>query len=51
MKNRLETLFIILLRILVLFLIGLVIGEAVVIILDLLGYEDQVKKIINYIHL
>ena len=51
MKNRLETLFVILLKILILFLIGLVVGEVIVIILDLLGYENQVKEIIDYLHL
>jgi hypothetical protein len=51
MKNRLETLFVILLKILILFLIGLVVGEVIVIVLDLLGYENQVKRIIDYLHL
>lgn len=51
MKNRLETLFIILLKILILFLIGLVVGEVIVIVLDLFGYENQVKRIIDYLHL
>lgn len=51
MKNRLETLLMTLLKIWMWFLIGLVTLEAMLITLDFLGYESQVKAIAKYLHL
>ena len=51
MKNRLETLLFIFLKIWMWFLIGLVTVEAILITLDFLGYESQVKIIAKYLHL
>lgn len=51
MKNQLRILQIILLRIYTLFLIGLVTFETIIIILDLFGYENQVKSLVEYLRL
>ena len=51
MKNRLETLLLILLKIWMWFLIGLFALEATLITLDFLGYKNQVKTIAKYLHL
>jgi len=51
MKNQLENLFVIFLKIWILFLLGLLAIESVLIILDSLGYDSQVKKIVSYFHL
>jgi hypothetical protein len=51
MKNQLKTLLIIFLKAWVVFLLGLLAIESVLIILDSLGYDSQVKKIVSYFHL
>jgi len=51
MKNRLETLLIILLKAWVVFLLGLIAAEVILITLDFLGYDSQVTKIVRYLHL
>lgn len=51
MKNRLEILFITLLKAWIVFLLGLIAAEVVLITLDFLGYDSQVKEIVNYLHL
>ncbi len=51
MKNQLRKLSILLLKIWIAFLIGLVTFETIIITLDLFGYENQVKNLVNYIRL
>jgi hypothetical protein len=51
MKNRLRTLLIILLKTWVVFLLGLIAAEVILITLDFLGYDSQVKEIVKYLHL
>ena len=51
MKNQLGILQITLLRIYALFLIGLATFETIIIILDLFGYENQVKSLVEYLRL
>jgi hypothetical protein len=51
MKNRLEILFIILVKAWIVFLLGLIAAEVILITLDFLGYDSQVKEIVKYLHL
>jgi len=51
MKNRLEILFITLLKAWIIFLLGLIAAEVILIALDFLGYDSQVKEIVKYLHL
>jgi len=51
MKNRLEILFINSLKAFIVILFGLIATGITIIILDFMGYESQVRKIIGYLHL
>jgi hypothetical protein len=51
MKNLLETLLINLLKALIVILLGLIAAGVTIIVLDFMGYESQVKKIVGYLHL
>jgi hypothetical protein len=51
MKNRLEILFITLLKAWIVFLLGLIAAEVTLVALDFLGYDSQVKEIVKYLHL
>jgi hypothetical protein len=51
MKNRLEILLTNLLKALIVILLGLIAAGITIIVLDFMGYESQVKKIVGYLHL
>jgi hypothetical protein len=51
MKNRLETLLIIFFKAWVVFLLGLIAVEVILIALDFLGFDSQIKEIVKYLHL
>jgi hypothetical protein len=51
MKNQLHFLINVVLKTWLIFLIGFILIEGVIIVLDLLGYESKVEKIIKYLHL
>jgi hypothetical protein len=51
MKNRLEILFINLLKAFTIVLFGLIAAEVAIIVLDFMGNESQIRKIVRYLHL
>jgi hypothetical protein len=51
MKNRLEILLINLLKALIVILLGLIAAGVTIIVLDFMGYESQVRKIVGYLYL
>jgi hypothetical protein len=51
MKNRLEILFINSLKASIVILFSLIAAGVTIIVLDFLGYESQVRKIVGYLHL
>ena len=51
MKNRLEILFINSLKAFIVILFSLIAAGVTIIVLDFMGYESQVRKIIGYLHL